>query len=318
MKLVTFELAGTSRTGVLEDGQIWPLDPALTVRDTLGLAARERSTLLEASRPSAQPIVAADTRLLAPLTPLTLRDFVCFEQHVEGVVKTASPDAQVMPDWYEAPTFYFSNSNAIFGPGDEIEVPPGCRLLDFELEVGVVIGVGGRDIPPHDAWEHIAGFTIFNDFSARDHGAREVRMGLGFAKAKDFANVLGPSVVTADELEPFRRGDRLALQCRAYRNGQLVGEDSLANMAWSFAEIIAYASRGTRLEPGDVLGSGTCGGGCLAEWWGRNGALEPRPLAPGDEVSLEVEALGVLTNKIVAGVEPIPIPRAQPRLSQTT
>jgi 2-keto-4-pentenoate hydratase/2-oxohepta-3-ene-1,7-dioic acid hydratase in catechol pathway len=318
VKLVTFELAGAARAGVLEDRQIWPLDSALSVQDALELSGHERTALLAAARLRAEPILVAETRLLAPLMPLTLRDFVCFEQHVEGVVKTASPDAQVMPDWYEAPTFYFSNSNAIFGPGDEIEVPPGCRLLDFELEVGVVIGVGGRDIPPHNAWEHIAGFTIFNDFSARDHGAREVRMGLGFAKAKDFANVLGPSVVTADELEPFRRGDRLALQCRAYRNGELVGEDSLANMAWSFGEMIAYASRGTRVEPGDVLGSGTCGGGCLAEWWGRNGALEPRPLAPGDEVSLEVEALGVLSNVIVAGVEPIPIPRAQARSNKTT
>lgn len=318
MKLVTFDHTGTSRAGVLEDGHIWPLDPELTVRDALGLSAPKRATLLTAAQLSGEPILAADTRLLAPLTPLTLRDFVCFEQHVEGVVKTASPDAHVMPDWYDAPTFYFSNSNAIFGPGDAIEVPPGCQLFDFELKVGVVIGVGGRDIHPAHGWEHIAGFTIFNDFSARDHGAREVRMGLGWAKAKDFANALGPSVVTADELEPFRHSDRLSLHCRAYRNGELVGEDSLANMAWSFAEIIAYASRGARLEPGDVLGSGTCGGGCLAEWWGRNGALEPRPLLPGDEVSLEVEALGVLTNVIVAGVEPIPIPRAQPRSSQTT
>jgi 2-keto-4-pentenoate hydratase/2-oxohepta-3-ene-1,7-dioic acid hydratase in catechol pathway len=140
-------------------------------------------------------------------------------------------------------------------------------------------------------------------------------MGLGWAKAKDFANAFGPWIVTADELEPYRKDDRLDLNCIAQRNGEQIGHDSLASMAWSFGDMLAYASRGARLEPGDVLGSGTCGGGCLAEWWGRNGELEPRPLEPGDEVTLIVEGIGSLTNTIVAGVQPVPVPAARRRVA---
>jgi 2-keto-4-pentenoate hydratase/2-oxohepta-3-ene-1,7-dioic acid hydratase in catechol pathway len=125
--------------------------------------------------------------------------------------------------------------------------------------------------------------------------------------------VLGPWLVTADELEPYRRGDRIDLELVATRNGEEIGRDTLASMAWSFEEMVAYASRGAWLRPGDVLGSGTCGGGCLAELWGRNGALEPRPCAPGDEVTLRAQGIGTLTNTVVAGVEPIPLPRARPR-----
>jgi 2-keto-4-pentenoate hydratase/2-oxohepta-3-ene-1,7-dioic acid hydratase in catechol pathway len=309
MRLATIETAGGPRAAVVRDGAHL-LPAGVDVASVLALEPDARAAL---ARDAGESLDLAEATLLAPLRPTTLRDFVCFEQHVEGVVKTASPDATVMPDWYDAPTFYFSNTNSVVGPGAEIEVPPGCKLLDFELEVGVVIGRAGRDLRPEEAWDHIAGFTIYDDFSARDHGAREVRMGLGWAKAKDFANVLGPWVVTADELEPHRRDGRLHLTCTAYRNGEQIGQDSLASMAWSFEEMLAYASRGVRLEPGDVLGSGTCGGGCLAEWWGRNGKLEPRPLEPGDEVTLEVEGIGSLTNTVVAGVEPIPLPRARLR-----
>lgn len=314
MRLATVELGdGSRRAGLVEDELLRLLPEGLDVVDVLTLDRDRREELAGHAREVERALPLATSALGPPLRPRTLRDFVCFEQHVEGVVKTASPDAAVMPDWYDAPTFYFSNTNAVFGPGAAIEVPPGCQLFDFELEVAAVIGRGGRDLHPDEAWEHIAGFTIYDDFSARDHGAREVRMGLGWAKAKDFANVLGPWVVSRDELEPYRRGDRLDLACTAYRNGERIGSDSLASMAWSFEEILAYASRGARLEPGDVLGAGTCGGGCLAEWWGRNGALEPRPLEPGDEVTLEVEGIGSLTNVVVEGVQPVPLPRARPR-----
>jgi 2-keto-4-pentenoate hydratase/2-oxohepta-3-ene-1,7-dioic acid hydratase in catechol pathway len=313
MRLATIELDGQERVAVLsEEERLYPLSQGREMVAVLALDPHEREILAEEAR-RAEGIGLADARLRPPLQPTTLRDFVCFEQHVEGVVKTSSPDAEVMPDWYEAPTFYFSNSNAIFGDGEEIEVPPGCELLDFELEVALIVGRAGRDLRPEDAWAHVAGFTIYDDFSARDHGAREVRMGLGWAKAKDFANVLGPWVVTADELEPYRRGDRLDLRCVARRNGEEIGKDSLASMSWSFEEMLAYASRGTWLMPGDVLGSGTCGFGCLAEHWGRNGRLEPPPLQPGDEVSLTVEGIGTLTNRIVPGVAPIPLPAARPR-----
>jgi 2-keto-4-pentenoate hydratase/2-oxohepta-3-ene-1,7-dioic acid hydratase in catechol pathway len=219
----------------------------------------------------------------------------------------------VSEEWYEAPTFYFSSTTAVFGPDAEIELPPGCKLLDFELEIGMVIRKAGRDIAPERARDHIAGFTIYNDWSARDLGAREKRMGLGWAKAKDFANVLGPWIVTPDELDEHREGDRIDIELVASRNGEEIGRDTLANMSWSFEEMIAYASRGAWLRPGDVLGSGTCGGGCLGELWGRNSKLEPRPCEPGDEITLSAGGIGTLTSRVVAGVEPIPLPRARTR-----
>lgn len=310
MRLATMETERGPRAAVVDEAGAHLLPDGTDVLTALTLEQDAREDLAAQAR-NTEPLPLGG--LLSPLQPTTLRDFICFEQHVEGVVKTGSPDAVVMPDWYDAPTFYFSNSSAIYGDGDKIQVPPGCRLFDFELEVAAVIGRAGRDLHPDEAWDHIAGFTIYNDFSARDHGAREVRMGLGWAKAKDFANVLGPWVVTADELEPYRRADRLDLALVASRNGEVTGRDTLASMAWSFEEMLAYASRGTRLVPGDVLGSGTCGGGCLAEWWGRNGKIDPRPLEPGDEVTLEVEGIGSLTNRVTEGVEPIPLPRARPR-----
>ena len=159
-----------------------------------------------AAAQAGETVALSDVRLRAPLMPTTMRDFVCFEAHVEGMVKNESLDAKVPADWYEAPTFYFTSTTAIFGPEDEIQMPPGCTLLDLELEIGVIIGKEGRDIPVQSAAEHIAGFTIYNDFSARDLGAREKRMGLGWAKAKDFANALGPWIVTADEWERYRAG----------------------------------------------------------------------------------------------------------------
>ena len=138
----------------------------------------------------------------------------------------------------------------------------------------------------------------------------------GQCKGKDFANTLGPWIVTPDELEPFRDGDRYDLQMRAFINGVELGGDTLANMAWSFEEMVAYASRGTWVRPGDVLGSGTCGGGCLLELWGRRGSFEdPPPLQAGDVVTLRVEGIGELTNRVVEGFERIELPRARARAS---
>jgi len=214
--------------------------------------------------------------------------------------------------WYESPFCYFTNPHALTGPDDEIPVPPGCRRLDFELEVAAVIGRSGRNLTPDDAGNYIAGYTIFNDWSARDLQMAEMRLGLGMCKGKDFANTLGPWIVTPDELEPYRDGDRLDLNLRAELNGASLGVDTLANMAWSFPELVSYASRGTWVRPGDVLGSGTCGNGCLLELWGRRGREEPPPLTPGDVVSLHAEGIGTLTNTVVAGIDPHPLPAARP------
>ena len=309
MRLARYEHHGDERIGVVADGAVAPLPDGTEMRTLLADPVARDAAAARAG----DPVALSEVALKAPLIPTTMRDFVCFEAHVEGMVLNEGPGATVPADWYEAPTFYFTSTTAIFGPDDEIEVPPGCELLDLELEIGVVIGREGRDIPVEQAAAHIAGFTIYNDFSARDLGAREKRMGLGWAKAKDFANALGPWIVTADEWEPYRRGDRYDMQLVASRNGVPLGSDTLASIGWSFAEMVTYASRGAWLRTGDVLGSGTCGFGCLGELWGRNGALEPRPLAPGDEVTLRVEGIGELTNRIVAGVPAHPVPKARRR-----
>lgn len=254
-------------------------------------------------------------RLLAPLQPPTVRDFVTFEEHVEGVRRSVDGAAGVPEQWYAAPTFYFANPYAVYGPHDDIPVPPGSQVLDFELEVAAVIGKEGRDLTPEQARDHIVGYTVFNDWSARDLQSAEMRIGLGPCKGKDTATTLGPYLVTADELEPYRDTDgflRLALTAEV--NGQVVGKDLLSNMSWTFEEMTAYASRGTRVMPGDVLGSGTCGnGGCLAELWGVRGERTPAPLKPGDTVTLTVEGIGTVSNTVVAGAAPVPLPTGRRR-----
>ena len=304
------ENASEVRTAIVTaDGAVRVLDAEVDVPALLGADAPRREQL--AGRVSAERPLA-EVRLLAPVTPPTIRDFSVFERHIAGVILNGNPAATVPEVFYESPFCYFTNPHALTGPADEIAVPPGCERLDLELEVAAVIGSGGRDLSPQRAGAHIAGYTIFNDWSARDLQMAEMRLGLGTCKGKDFANTLGPWIVTADELEPFRDGDRLALDLRAEVNGVPLGSDSLANMAWSFEELVAYASRGTWVRPGDVLGSGTCGYGCLFELWGREGPDAHPPLGPGDTVALHVEGVGTLQNTVVAGVEPIPLGRATP------
>ena len=307
---------GTVRVGVVVGGPddelaVHLLDPGTTVLDLL-----RAGTLLEAGADALRrPAVAlSSVRLLAPLEPPTVRDFVTFEEHVEGMRQLAGvPDA-----WYEAPAFYFSNPYATRGPEDDVPVPPGSSVLDFELEVAAVIGRTGADLDATGGAAAIAGYTILNDWSARDLQSREMQVGLGPAKGKDTATTLGPWLVTADE---FREGGHvtadgfLDLALTAEVNGRVVGSDLLSNMGWPFGELVAYASRGTEVRPGDVLGSGTCGnGGCLGELWGRGSSREELPpLAAGDVVTLTVEGIGTLSTRVVAGVAPEPIGAARPR-----
>ncbi|MFE6338500.1 fumarylacetoacetate hydrolase family protein [Streptomyces sp. NPDC057798] len=259
----------------------------------------------------------SQVRLLPPLQPASVRDFVTFEQHVEGVRRSVEGTGGVPEQWYAAPTFYFTNPHALYASGDDIPMPPGSAVLDFELEVAAVIGREGRDLTPEQARENIIGYTVFNDWSARDLQSAEMKVGLGPCKGKDTATTLGPVLVTADELDPYRDDDgflRLALTAEV--NGEIVGEDLLSNMSWTFEEMVAYASRGTRVVPGDVLGSGTCGnGGCLAELWGVRGEKTPPPLKPGDTVTLTVEGIGTVSNTVVPGADPVPLPtgRRRPR-----
>ncbi len=234
-----------------------------------------------------------------------------FERHVEGVARLGGIDATVPERWYEAPAFYFTNPYAILGPADDVPVPPGSRMFDLELEVAAVIGRTGRDIHPDDADAYVAGYTILVDWSARDVQFAEMQVRLGPTKGKDTATTLGPVLVTPDELQPWRTDTSFDLTMTVEINGERLGQDRWSSMAFSYADMIAYASRGTEIRPGDVLGSGTCGGGCLAELWGREGLNAHRPLQPGDVVTVTVEQLGTLTTRVVPGVEPIPIPPAR-------
>jgi fumarylacetoacetate (FAA) hydrolase len=213
--------------------------------------------------------------LRAPvLHPPVVRDFYAFEQHV----KTArgARGLEVPAEWYEEPVFYFSNPAAIFGPEEEVPYPQGSDELDYELELAAIVGAGGA----------IGGFTVMNDWSARDLQRAEMRVGLGPAKGKDFATSLGPVVVTPDEFD----GTTGAMVARV--NGEERSRGDLASMYFSWERIVARAALNTRLLPGDVLGSGTVGTGCILELG------DGRWLQPGDLVELEVEGIGVLRNTV--------------------
>jgi 2-keto-4-pentenoate hydratase/2-oxohepta-3-ene-1,7-dioic acid hydratase in catechol pathway len=300
--------------GVVNGDYLHPLPSGSTMLDLVRTGLPEALNAGEAAL-SAPAIPIGSVRLLPPLQPPTIRDFVAFEEHVEGVTAGVGDVAGVVPEWYEAPTFYFTNPYALVGPYDDVPVPPGSRMLDFELEVAVVAGKDGASLTAEQAADHVFGYTILNDWSARDLQRREMRVQLGPAKGKDSATTLGPWLVTADELEPYRDADGfLALELSASVNGTEVGRDLLSNMGWPFEELISYAARGTWVRAGDVLGSGTCGnGGCLGELWGRNGRLDPPPLQPGDVVELTVEGIGVTRNRVVPGIELPPVRPARPR-----
>ncbi|GAA4702915.1 fumarylacetoacetate hydrolase family protein [Nocardioides conyzicola] len=256
----------------------------------LGLA-RALEIGAEAKRGKALRYDEAD--LLLPYKPPSVRDFVTFESHVEGVRRSVDNASGVPDAWYDAPTFYFTNPHALYGPGAAIPRPVTCRALDFELEVGVVLGAGGSSLTEAEAEKAIFGYTIVNDWSARDLQSREMQVGLGPAKGKDFATSIGPWIVTADELPS------LDLECRVSVNGTHIGGDRLSHMHWTFPQMIAYASRDSVVLPGDLLASGTTGGGgCLAELWGRSGSRTPPPLEPGDVVRMDVEGIGTLSGSV--------------------
>jgi fumarylacetoacetate (FAA) hydrolase len=239
----------------------------------------------------------ADVQLLPPVYPRSFRDFYAFEQHVMNA--RMKRGLEMVPEWYDAPVFYFSNTASIIGPNAPVHKPVETNELDYELEVAVVIGREGGDIPLEEADDYIAGFTILNDWSARDVQRREMKVGLGPAKGKDFATTTGPYLVTPDSLEgrivDRSRGNRYDLVMTASVNGQEYSRGNLRDMRWTFAELIAEASRNTILKPGDLIGSGTVGTGCITEF--PDGTYPW--LHPGDSVRLEVEPLGALENTVV-------------------
>ncbi len=319
MKLARWQHNGLSHDGLVEGGKVYAFAGSYSNEDLvkLGLPMALKVGALTLAAATGNEPSLDEVELLVPIQPPSIRDFVAFEEHVEGVVKSIDASEGVVPEWYEYPTFYFTNPNSLIATGDVMN-PPVCQRLDFELEVGVVVGaVDGRDgsnLTPAEAREAIFGYTIFNDWSARDVQAREMKVRLGPAKGKDFATTFGPWIVTADEFES-RHDDEgfLNLLMTVSINGVEIGRDSLANMGWPLSELIAYASRNTRVVPGDVLGSGTAGSGCLAELWGRAGGLTPPPLKAGDEVVMNVEGIGEIRNVVGEAVAAPAIPRARVR-----
>ncbi|MFJ5881763.1 fumarylacetoacetate hydrolase family protein [Kitasatospora cineracea] len=315
MRFATYTYEGRRHCGALADDRLHPLPDGADLLDLIRSGAEALHAAGRAALAGPPGPAVGEVRLLPPIQPPTVRDFMAFEEHVEGVRRAVTGAAGVPEQWYAAPAFYFGNPYAVIGAHDGVPVPPGSQALDFELEVAAVIGREGGDLTPGQAREHIIGYTILNDWSARDLQAAEMQVGLGPCKGKDTATTLGPWLVTADELEPYRDGDGfLRLALTASVNGTVVGTDLLSNMGWTFEDLVAYASRGTVVRPGDVLGSGTMGnGGCLAELWGRNGRREPAPLKVGDTVVLTVEGLGSTANTVVPGAAPQPVPAARPR-----
>ncbi|MEV5069949.1 fumarylacetoacetate hydrolase family protein [Microbacterium sp. LMI12-1-1.1] len=317
MRIARWSHKITVGEGFVVDDRVVAFPDGLTVADILaGGVDAARAAFARVHDDAGTPL--SDVRLLAPLVPASVRDFVAFEEHVEGVSAGVEGKSHVADEWYEAPTFYFTNPHTILGPGDVLR-PPVTERLDFELEVAVIIGgtrdVGESNLTSEDAASVVFGYTIMNDWSARDLQGREMKVRLGPAKGKDFGTALGPWIVTADELEPFLDADGfLAIRAEVYVNGELIGEDLVSNAGWPFPEFVAYASRNSRVVPGDVLGSGTVGnGGCLGELWGRNGGLVPPPLREGDEVRMVVEGIGELVGTVGPAVPAPDVPPARPR-----
>lgn len=271
---------------LLEEWELW--FPRL--QDLQALTVQQGVSAL-----SAVPL--KDVILGPPLPrPNSFRDFYAFEAHVKTA--RARRGLPMVPQWYHFPVFYFSNAAAFIGPDEPVRPPQSTACLDYELEIACVIGKGGSDIPVDEADGHIAGFCILNDWSARDLQREEMKVGLGPAKGKDFATSLGPWLVTPDELADRllsgAKGDRYDLPMSARVNGKEYSRGNFRDIHYTFAEMIARASADCQLYPGDVIGSGTVGTGCILEL----GSEDYPWLVAGDVVELEVLGLGLLRNVI--------------------
>ena len=274
MKLVTYDAGDGARVGILDGDR---------VRDA-GFDG-DMVAFIEAGAPVADggPTVEG-ARLLAPLRPRTLRDFLAFEGHLKNAFRNLGRD--IPEEWYEVPAYYKGMPDTVVGPDAEVAWPSYCDELDHELELAAVIGRTVKDVTAADAPGCVFGYTIWNDFSARDTQRRELPVGMGPGKAKDWdsSNALGPCIVTVDEF------DATDAVMRVRVNGEVWGEDTSAHMHHTFADMIAYASRDQTLRPGEVIGSGTAASG--------SGIELGRHLNEGDVVELEVEGIGVLRNTI--------------------
>jgi len=317
MKLCTILRNGEERLGVLVGDQILdvascsiagaPADMLAYLQG--GDAARHAVeqaiawfTGAGAALQASSSVAVSDAVFCAPVPrPTSMRDGYAFRQHVEAARRNRG--LEMIPEFDEIPIFYFTNHQAVFGPGDIHVQPLHCQQLDFELECAIVIGKKGRNINASEADEYIAGLMVMNDWSARVLQMQEMKLNLGPAKGKDFATSLGPWLVTPDELADVTTstpaGNHYDLAMKCVINGQDVSVGNVKDMSWTFAQIIERASYGVTLYPGDVIGSGTCGTGCFLEL---NGSKVYDPawwLKPGDVVTCSIDRLGDLVNTVV-------------------
>ncbi len=269
------------------------------LRSTKGSKKAEAENLLSQAKISVESV---DLQACLP-NPPSMRDGYAFRQHVESARRNRGLD--MIPEFDLFPVFYYMNHQAVFGPGPIVVEPKTQVQLDFELEAAIVIGKKGKNIPANRADEFIFGYTILNDLSARKVQMDEMKLSMGPVKGKDFANVLGPYLVSVDELEAFKipgpHGNRFKLEMTTDVNGIPISKGNLADMTWTFAQIIERASYGTWLYPGDVIGSGTVGTGCFYET--NPAGITNQWLKPGDKTLLKIQGLGELENTMVAGDE---------------
>jgi 2-keto-4-pentenoate hydratase/2-oxohepta-3-ene-1,7-dioic acid hydratase in catechol pathway len=278
VRLVTYRARGEAedRVGVLDGDDVVEVPGAGSL---LELLRREDDLAGASERGARRP--TSEVVLRAPLPrPNSMRDFMLVEEHVLNSL------GEVPAEWYEIPVYWKGNCDAVFGPEDEVPWPAYTEKLDYELEVGAVIGRRVRGVSVEEAGDCIAGYTIFNDWSARDIQFREMKVGLGPGLGKDFATSLGPCLTTADAI------DIASAPMRARINGETWSEGTLGAMRFSFPQVISHLSQEQTLQPGDVLGSGTVGRGCGLEL--------DRWIRPGDVVELEVEGIGALRNRVGA------------------
>lgn len=308
MKFVRFAHPGDGAQAAVVVGERFRVLAGHT--DLLPLIESGEAALLEAgheAETSGEEVDASEVRILSPLEkPPTFRDFYAFEQHVRA--GRAWRGLEMDPTWYEIPVFYFSNPYAFRADGD-VPMTPGATKFDFELEVAAVVGKAGSNLSVEVAEDHIIGYCVLNDWSGRDVQHREMTLSMGPVKGKDTATSLGPYLVTKDELAPYATATGFDRSMTLTVNGRPYAHANWADVHWSFPQMIAYASRGTDVRPGDVIGSGTCGTGCILELSRTHGDEDYPWLKEGDEVVSTIEGLGSLRNTIVAAVPVQPLHR---------
>jgi fumarylacetoacetate (FAA) hydrolase len=319
MKLVSYLKAGEIHLGVIVNEALFALESLnqnlpndmiefVQLGNDLLLQTKNQLAKIADKSLSMEPV--KDFTLLAPVPrPTSCRDGYAFRQHVESARRNRG--VEMIKEFDQYPIFYFTNHNAVQGPGEVYCMPDHFQQLDFELEVAIVIGKEGRNIKAKDADAYIAGFTIMNDLSARKLQMEEMLLNLGPAKGKDFSTVIGPWLVTPDELSPYlvpakqgHVGNNYNLSMKCWVNDILVSEGNVKDMDWTFAEIIERCSYGVTIFPGDVIGSGTVGTGCFLELNG-TGKLhdpnyQPQWLQANDTVKMTIDGLGTLVNTIKA------------------